>query len=72
MAAMVASQERAAREEEEVSPMRTPRRSNSAHYGCSRHTLRYLLRRLGLTEQALTPQPKPAKEYVVLGAGVAE
>lgn len=49
--AMIASDELAAEDGDDVPEMRTPRRSNSAHYGCSRHALRYLLRRLGLDVQ---------------------
>ena len=48
--AMIASDEIAANDGEAPPAMRTPRRSNSAHYGCSRHALRYLLRTLGLQE----------------------
>ena len=47
---MISSDEIAAEDGEEPPAMRTPRRSNSAHYGCSRHALRYLLRQLGLRE----------------------
>ena len=31
-------------------PYRTPRRSNTGHYGCCRHALRYLLLRAGVDE----------------------
>ena len=31
-------------------PYRTPRRSNTGHYGCGRHALRYLMQRAGVNE----------------------
>ena len=48
---MISSEEMAEEDGDPLPEMRTPRRSNSAHYGCSRHALRYLLRKLGLREQ---------------------
>ena len=47
--AMIHSDELRDEGNEEVQPYRTPRRSKSAHYGCVRHALSYILRVHGVT-----------------------